>query len=360
MHSDQPKALKVYFEVTNTCNFKCDFCPIGESKRKRQHMDFSLFRKGIDDVLTGRVADTVGFHVLGEPLLYPKIFDALTYAKRKGLRTELTTNGSLLTEARVEKLVEARLDTLTVSLQMLDEREHECRGSGMSFGEYYERIMEAIRSIKKYNCAAEVVLVAMNTSTKKFFDVDKPMRMNWSGSTFREKLLPVCLDVYSALNGKVSGEKVEATLNRLGLYQPRRLRIDDQVVISVLPFADWGNAFTSRKVHSTRIGFCGYALRSVGILSNGEVTICCADYDGKTSLGNLHTNSLASLLSSEEAQVIREGFKRMRIAHPYCQRCLGSTSRLKAAFKGLVSIGLFRLLKFQPGGRVKEVPLLQA
>jgi hypothetical protein len=97
----------------------------------------------------------------------------------------------------------------------------------------------------------------------------------------------------------------------------------------------------------------------VGVLSNGEVTICCADFDGKTSLGNLGTESLASMLSSPSARAIREGFEDLKVVHPYCQRCIGSTNRVKAAIKGLVSIYLFKLLNFQPA-EVQETPLLQA
>jgi hypothetical protein len=97
----------------------------------------------------------------------------------------------------------------------------------------------------------------------------------------------------------------------------------------------------------------------VGILSSGEVTICCADFDGHTSLGNLRTESLAVLLSSDKARRIREGFEEMKIVHPYCQRCFGSTNRVKALFKGLASIYFFRMLKFQPA-EVKQVAMLRA
>jgi MoaA/NifB/PqqE/SkfB family radical SAM enzyme len=89
MGSNRQSTRKVYFEVTNHCNFRCDFCPLGVSKRERRHMDFSLFQKGIDDIVGEQVADAVGFHVLGEPLLYPRIFDAVSYASDRGLRTEI-------------------------------------------------------------------------------------------------------------------------------------------------------------------------------------------------------------------------------------------------------------------------------
>jgi len=70
-------------------------------------------------------------------------------------------------------------------------------------------------------------------------------------------------------------------------------------MVHVVPLGDWGNAFTSRRVHPDRLGACGFALRKVGVLSNGEVTICCPDYDGHTSLGNLHISSLGTCFAPQ-------------------------------------------------------------
>ena len=359
MQNNQATAMKVYFEVTNFCNFGCDFCPSDGSRRKAQHMDFSLFAKGIDDIVRDRVTDTVGFHVLGEPLLYPRLFDALRYAKSKGLRTEINTNGSLLAEERVGRLVEAGLDTLSISAQIIDEKDHACRGSSLPFERYYRGILEAVRLVQESGSETKVVLCAMDTSTRRYFDIDRPMRMNGNRAAFKQKLSRLILDTYSALGQPVPREEVAAALGRLSLNQPRYIRIDDHIAVYAQPFADWGNAFTARKVHPAKVGFCGYALTNVGVLSDGKVTICCADYDGKTALGNLATSSLAALLASKEAQAIRTGFQKMKIVHPYCQRCVGSPNRVKALFKGLASIYLFKLIEFQPA-RVKEVALVGA
>lgn len=323
-------------------------------------MDFCLFKKGVDEVVEEGIAGTIGFHILGEPLLYPRIGDAVNYASSRGLRTELTTNGSLLIGDKIEGLVKAGLDLLRISLQMIDRNAHQGRGSRVSFDEYYAGVMNAIRLIRERDCEMDVVLAAMNTSMSKFFDIDKSIRTNGNGSGFRKNLSSLFLDAYAAVDRKVSREEVETALRRLSLLKPRLIRIDDHVAVSVLPFGDWGNAFTSRKVYPAKIGFCGYALNNVGVLSNGEVTICCPDYDGRTSLGNLRAKSLTSLLSSEQAQAIREGFQKMRIVHPYCQRCIGSTNRIKAMFKGLVSICLFKGLKLQTAGRIEEISLIQA
>jgi hypothetical protein len=86
----------------------------------------------------------------------------------------------------------------------------------------------------------------------------------------------------------------------------------------------------------------------MGVLYDGSVVICCGDYDGNISLGNVTTHSLISILNSPKAKLIEESFERYRVYHPYCQRCMGSTSRIKTLVKGLATIFLFKSKKFNP------------
>ncbi len=348
---------KVYFEVSNICNFKCDFCPINQSERKKMQMDFSLYKKGINDIIKDHITDTVCFHILGEPMLYPSIFDALHYAKASGLKTDMTTNGSHLTEDKVNRLIAAQVTKLNISIETIDEKEHAARGSDISFSEYYNRIIQATKLIHESDANMNIELCLMNTETRKFFDIDKSMRLNWNKNIFKSKLIKLIFDICCAMDKPLSMEEIESRLKNIKLNRPKLIRIDDHITIYVQLFADWGNAFTSKKVHSPKIGCCGYGFTNIGILNSGEVTICCVDYDGKTSLGNLKDDSLASILTSENAMNLRKGFKRMRLVHPYCQKCFGSTNSVKAIIKGLLSIYLFGFLKFQPA-TVKEVRII--
>lgn len=355
--SCQIRPDKVYFEVTNYCNFKCDFCPINSSKREKRHMDFSLFKKGINDIVKDEITGTIAYHILGEPLLYPHIFEALEYVKSKGLRNDLTTNGSLLTEERVKRIVEGNLiDKLNISVETISEKEHESRGSDMSFENYYRKILEAVRFIKKSGSKTNIELCLMNTFSKKYFDIDKDMRVVVEKDAFKKKLIPFIIDIYNAIDKKVTYDTVETLMNGINLQRPGLIRIDDNITVYIQLLADWGNAFTTKTVHPCKHGCCGYALTNVGILNSGEVTICCVDYDGKTSLGNIHNRSLAEVLSAGRAGKIIEGFNKMQVIEPYCQRCFGSTNKTKALFKGLISIYLFRVLDFQPAN-VKEINL---
>jgi MoaA/NifB/PqqE/SkfB family radical SAM enzyme len=358
MQQETVTARKVYFELTNACNFRCDFCPIQVSTRKPELMDYELFRAGVDQVVEDRIAGTAGFHVLGEPLLYPRVQEAVHHAQGRGLRTVLTTNGSLLTREMLRGLIEAGLGTLVISLQMLDAQSHQCREARLSYEEYYARAIEAVGQVCQAGQDTEVQIVAMSTWSRRLFDVDRPMRIGAGGHAWAERLASLFHDLYRAAGKRAPVTEVQRAVLRLNRYRPWTLRFDERVSASILPFMDWGNAFTSRKVYPARFGYCSYALSNIGVLSNGEVTICCGDYDGRTSLGNLRREPLTSLLTSEPARAIRNGLDRMRLVHPQCQRCFGSTNPARAVVKGLASICIFSLAGFRAGGEQRETALL--
>lgn len=116
------------------CNFKCNYClhslseqELVEKKFKKQYMDFETYKKAIDDVqmFPDKVKALI-FAGHGEPLLHREIADMVAYAKRteKFERIEIVTNGSLLTPELSDKLIEAGLDRLRISLQGINAEEY--------------------------------------------------------------------------------------------------------------------------------------------------------------------------------------------------------------------------------------------
>lgn len=338
------KIDRVYLELSNICNFKCDFCPVDHSTRKKEYMEFSLLKKAVDEIAEEKISDWIAFHVLGEPLLYPRFLDAVSYVKSKGLKLTVTTNGALLTREIVRSLVKLQVDKLSISLESANERDHLSRGSKIEFRDYYSRILDGLRVIKHTPGNTKVMLSMMNPSSKKYFNVDKNKGMGPAQGGFKMKLLSVIRDIYKSIGRDIPGEKILRSLAKINCNRPKEVILDEQIRIYIQMFMDWGNSFTTKSVVPSKIGYCGYALNNVGVLSNGNVTICCADYDGATCLGNLKNRSLTSLLLSEKAEEVREGFQHFRVTHPYCRRCLGSSSKVKAFMKGLLSIYLFKLV----------------
>ena len=88
------KLKKAYLEITNLCNLRCSFCP--GTKRKTGFIAPEDFR-----LLAGRLrphTDYLYLHLMGEPLMHPKLDELLGIAEGLDFRVMVTTNGTLLPE----------------------------------------------------------------------------------------------------------------------------------------------------------------------------------------------------------------------------------------------------------------------
>jgi len=84
----------IFVETTASCNLSCSYCP---REKRSDHMDWGLFKSIIDEAsLYGQ--RSFSLHLFGEPLMYPRIIEAIGYIKGKNKRHTvlLTTNGTLL------------------------------------------------------------------------------------------------------------------------------------------------------------------------------------------------------------------------------------------------------------------------
>ncbi len=111
------------FDITNKCNAKCVHCPqstlYADNDHRPGHLDFAIFRKAIDEC-RGRRLQLVRITADGEPLIHRHLFDMVEYAVAADVGpVALTTNGSLLTREKAERLVRAGLFMVDVSLDAL-------------------------------------------------------------------------------------------------------------------------------------------------------------------------------------------------------------------------------------------------
>ncbi len=111
-----PAPDRLYIESTNICNLSCIMCPTGrkEQVRKKGFMDFELFKSIVDQMAPWVQATTL--HIWGEPLMHPHIFDMIAYCHRKGLRSEISTNATLLNEERAKRILDAGLGAIYLCL----------------------------------------------------------------------------------------------------------------------------------------------------------------------------------------------------------------------------------------------------
>ena len=105
----------VQVEVTTLCNGTCIYCPHTLMRKRwtNKQMPIDLFHKLIPFL---KNTDMVYLQGWGEPLLNNDIFEMIRICKDRGKRTGFTTNGMLLTEETIHKLVDLELDIIGISL----------------------------------------------------------------------------------------------------------------------------------------------------------------------------------------------------------------------------------------------------
>ena len=89
---------KIYIEITNTCNLNCDFCI--KNKRKNKFISVDEFKIILDKIKDS--TDYLYFHVLGEPLMHPKINELINIASKQ-FKINITTNGYLIDKIKHNK-----------------------------------------------------------------------------------------------------------------------------------------------------------------------------------------------------------------------------------------------------------------
>jgi len=116
MHRPVTHLTKVYVEPTNGCNIACRTCIRNNWDESPGRMSDETFDRILASVQRLETIPTIFFGGLGEPLFHKRTVDWIAQAHAVGARTELITNGTMLTEKRSRALIEAGLDLLWVSV----------------------------------------------------------------------------------------------------------------------------------------------------------------------------------------------------------------------------------------------------
>lgn len=130
------------WNITRTCNLRCLHC-YSDSERRRYAGELSTAeaKRVMDDLASFRVPALLFSG--GEPLLRHDLFELAPYAKAKGLRTVLSTNGALISPAMAQTIRDAGFSYVGVSLDGIGEvHDHFRRRKGA-----FERTLQGIRNL---------------------------------------------------------------------------------------------------------------------------------------------------------------------------------------------------------------------
>lgn len=265
---------RAYVEITNVCNAHCGFCH--GTKRKGRFMSSAEFDL-VCNKLKGHT-DYICLHLMGEPLLHPELGAILDIAKAHGLKVCITTNGFLIPDSG---------DTLTG-----------------------DRVYKLSVSLHSFEANGKSDLTAYLEATSKLCD-----RLTAEGTICALRLWND--GGVSSRNGEITDFLRERYGEPSETKRPGSLRLGERLFLENASVFEWPDLSAEDKATQ----FCLGLRDQLGVLCDGTVVPCCLDADGELALGDLFTQTLDDILSTDRARSIYDGFSRRTPSEELCRRC---------------------------------------
>ena len=271
---------KVYIEISNLCNLKCNFCPgTRRSGRRMSREEFAILLPKLRPY-----TDYLYFHLMGEPLCHPLLAEFLELAGQHGFRVILTTNGTLLKKQQEILLSAPALHKVNISLHAFEANDY-----AVAFEDYLADCLAFGQAVE----GSKIVVYRL---------------WNEGGA--------------DALNDEIL-RQMEAAFPTPWVSERLGTRIGNKIFLEHGDKFDWPDLAAPE---SDAPLFC-YGLRDqLGVLCDGTVVPCCLDHEGDISLGNLLAEELEDILAKPRAQSIYNGFSAREAVEPLC-RCCGYARR---------------------------------
>lgn len=155
----------ISWNLTKRCNLRCSHCYLDASFLSGDVVDELSYREC--EKLIDQMAEVNPNACLiltgGEPLLRKDIYDITSYANDKGFMVVMGTNGLLLNDITVPKMLDAGIKGIGVSLDSIHSDVHD-RLRGLSGA--WDKTIKGIESAKKHNLDFQI----QTTVTKENFD----------------------------------------------------------------------------------------------------------------------------------------------------------------------------------------------
>lgn len=165
--------------TTYKCNYRCKMCnfPAKEEEFKKKGMKelSTLEMKGLLENFRDLGTNGIGF-TGGEPLLRKDIFELLAYAKELRMITHLNTNGFFLNEENAGKIMEAKVDSINISLDGAQAKTHDSiRGCNGAFDRVISavKVLNVMRRREKIPIRVKVVTVLDESNIDEVEDIIK-------------------------------------------------------------------------------------------------------------------------------------------------------------------------------------------
>lgn len=277
---------KVYIEISNICNLKCRFCP--EVERDSKIMAADEFRRIATQArpLTKQIC----LHLMGEPLAHPQFSEIMSLCDELNLKIFLTTNGTLLKKHAGKLKSWKSLEQINFSVHSYFSNPEK-----ISLAEYLEPILNFCEessledrpyyiNLRLWNLNSPL---AQNDKNLRFFKIIEEKLGRW---------IKPDVNIYLGKSKKIFGKTY--------------IHFDTEFI--------WPNL---NQEWRSQEGSCYGLRKQLAVHANGDVVPCCLDKEAVLKLGNVKETPLQTILQTEKALKIKNGFNQNQLIEELCQKC---------------------------------------
>ena len=258
---------KIYVEITNACNLSCDFCI--KNQRELKFMSEKEFKIILEKLKNH--TKYLYFHVLGEPLMHPKINEFINLASLS-YKVNITTNGYSIEKIKNNK----NIRQLNISLHSYNSKYN------INLDDYLNHIFEVVDTLENTFISYRL----------------------WGDSSNVDKVL-------NKLN-----EKYNTSLSKNSLKKNNKLK--DNIYLNKEEEFIWPSMNNN---YYNENGKCYGLIDHIGVLVDGTIIPCCLDTLGIINLGNIFKDDISSLKDNKLCNEMIRGFKNNKKVHELCKKC---------------------------------------
>ncbi|MHC1684753.1 MAG: putative heme d1 biosynthesis radical SAM protein NirJ1 [Clostridiaceae bacterium] len=316
------KGPVVVWNCTKTCNLKCRHC-YANADEKSHHGELTL--KEAKDMLYDLKEFNVPVILFsgGEPLIRKDFFDLLKYNSNLGIRSTISTNGTLLTKDVCKNIKNIGVGYVGVSLDGIGERHDSFRGVKGAFD-------SALKGIR--NC------IDINQRVGLRFTINKHNydQLEEIFYLIREEKIPrVCFYhlVYSGRGNEMVNEDIskEETREAMDLIIRKAIEFGPKVeILTVDNHADGAyvylNAIQNYKSKADRIlellsisggNRSGSAFANIDFYGN----VHCDQFTWQHNFGNVKEKKFSDIWTQEEHLILQNLRNRKPLLKGRCRSC---------------------------------------
>jgi MoaA/NifB/PqqE/SkfB family radical SAM enzyme len=272
------------------CNARCIFCPMGRERNPLSgRMDDETFSRIVEEAVKNGVK-VLSPYLQNEPLVDRQLHERIRIIREiRGRlplpKTKIITNGGLLTEERATDLIESGLEYIVFSVHGVERDVYDKTMRGPRFETVIENIDRFLRIKEKLRTKRPAVEIWAVMTADMESQLAKA-RAFWAKKGIRFKT--------RALDNRANPEIVDT----------KSIAGEQEL---------WA------KTH-----YCAIPFWRAWILCNGDLVLCCVDWERTTVFGNIHQQSIKEIWNGSVYEAYRNRMRQRDLACTLCENCQGT------------------------------------